>query len=355
MTQETLAACMALQGAEFAPDGIPLHFGDQRAEYHAALSDVVLMQRSHEGRIELTDRDRLTLIHRISTNDVEHLTPGEGCITLFLNATGRIIERVTLYNRVDKALVVTEPGRSQSFRAYLQRNVFFNDRLKHQDIAQQTAHFALHGPKTDILMDLLIPGISALNPLGCREAELNGIPVFVARRKTVSSQHWMVLLENTRSAEIWQMIANTGAKPAGSLVYNALRIRAGVPGVGRELSDEYIPLEVGLWDEVNFRKGCYTGQEIIARMESRSKLAKVMVRVQLSHPSDTPADLYWEDRKLGVLSSSVTTPEGEHLGIAFIKTENAVPGVNHLTTSTGVQAEILAVAGTQPALQNTDS
>ena len=66
--------------------------------------------------------------------------------------------------------------------------------------------------------------------------------------------------------------------PAGSLTYNVLRIRAGRPGVGHELSTDYIPLELGLWDEVSFTKGCYTGQEIIARMESRGGWRKRLSR-----------------------------------------------------------------------------
>src|SRR5690606_27230476 len=99
--------------------------------------------------------------------------------------------------------------------------------------------------------------------------------------------------------------ADHGLQPAGSLTYNVLRIRAGRPGVGRELSADYLPLEVGLWDEISFNKGCYTGQEIIARMESRSRLAKTIVTLALDALVEAPAPISIDEREVGTLTSSV--------------------------------------------------
>src|SRR5690242_11334966 len=98
-------------GATVAPDGIPLHFGDQKAEYEAALNAAVLMDRSHEGRLETSGRDRLEIIQRISTNDVTHMASDEGRPTILTSPTGRIIDRLVVYNHGEKALVTTEPGR----------------------------------------------------------------------------------------------------------------------------------------------------------------------------------------------------------------------------------------------------
>src|SRR5689334_11395379 len=95
------------QGAAVAPDGIPLHFGDIKAEYKAALENAVIMDRSHEGRLEARGRDRFNLVHRISTNDVLNMQSSESRPTIFTNPTGRIIDRITMIDRGETALITT--------------------------------------------------------------------------------------------------------------------------------------------------------------------------------------------------------------------------------------------------------
>ncbi len=102
------------QGATLANDGIPLHFGDQRREYRAALDAAVLMDRSHEGRFEISGRDRLDLMHRISTNDLLSLSDGAGRPTIFTNPNARILDRALVFNRGDRALVHRRAGARRS-------------------------------------------------------------------------------------------------------------------------------------------------------------------------------------------------------------------------------------------------
>jgi aminomethyltransferase len=132
------------------------------------------------------------------------------------------------------------------------------------------------------------------------------------------------------------------------LAYNALRIRAGQPATGRELSKDYLPLEAGLWDEVSFTKGCYTGQEIIARMESRGRLAKTIVKLKLSKWIEAPKDLYFEGKPAGTLSSSVITPDDEILGIGFVKVSLAIPGQALETVGSDAKIIISELVGVQP-------
>jgi aminomethyltransferase len=116
--------------------------------------------------------------------------------------------------------------------------------------------------------------------------------------------------------------------------------------VGRELSTDYIPLEIGLWDEVSFSKGCYTGQEIIARMESRHKLAKTIVQLTLDQPVETPAALTLDGREVGALTSCAAAPDGLVYGIGVVKLAAAVRGT--VLKAAGAQATILQLAGAQP-------
>ncbi len=341
-------------GAALAPDGIPLQFGDIKAEYRAALDHAVLMLRSHEGRLELAGRDRLEFIHRISTNDIAGLSVGEGRPTLFLNANGRILERATIYHRGETAQLITEPGRAAPLTSTLRQNIFFNDDARMTDLTPQTEQFALHGPSADSVIEAVVPNAVNLPPFHSIETTVSDVPVFIARNKPLVGAHWTVIAPIEHALRVWQAILAAGAphglRPAGSLTYNVLRIRAGRPGVGRELTPEYIPLEVGLWDEISFSKGCYTGQEIIARMESRSRVAKVMVRLALSAAITAPAELSIEGRAVGMLTSSVTSPDGEHFGIGVVKTAFAETEQSLQLGADGNTARILALAAAPPPM-----
>lgn len=341
-------------GAVLAPDGIPIHFGDLAAEYDAALNGAVLLVRSHEGRLVLTGRDRLSIIHRISTNDVERLQAGQGCPTIFVNPTGRILDRATLYHQGERVLVIGEPGRGPALASYLRGNIFFNDELQIEDIAAATHQFAMHGPRASAVIARLTDAADKLEAFGHMEASIDGVSVTIARNKPLSGTHWTIVVPADAAAQVWSAILEAGREhgllPAGSLTFNTLRIRAGRPAIGRELSPEYIPLEVGLWDEVSFNKGCYTGQEIIARMESRGKLARVMVRLRLEAPVEAPADLFADGRAVGRLTSSATSPRNEHFGIGVIKTATYEEAAS-LSAGTGsIPAQVIDLAGAPPPM-----
>ncbi|MEL7234359.1 MAG: glycine cleavage system protein T, partial [Chloroflexota bacterium] len=179
--------------------------------------------------------------------------------------------------------------------------------------------------------------------------------VYAIRRKPLSSIYWTLIIPAAADAgAVWQAISSDdGVTPAGSLTFNVVRIRSGRPGVSRELTQDYIPLEVGLWDEVSFTKGCYTGQEIIARMESRARMAKVMVRVSLSDHVNTPAPLMHDGKTVGNVTSSVKAPDGEVFGIAVVKTAVAEPEIT-LRTQQGVSAEVIELAASAPPVAMLD-
>lgn len=340
------------QGATLAPDGIPLDYGDTRAEYQAGINRVILMDRSHEGRLEGTGRDRIDLIQRISTNDLASVPIGEGRPTILTNPHGRIIDRLVVYNQGETTLITTEPGRGEAARNYLQRQVFFNDEAQFRDLAGETRQFALHGPSAGQVIHALSGKTSNRDKLICFRVHIGETEVILVERKPLSGGHWGIIIPSQFAEKVWNVIRemgqNFGLIPAGSLTYNVLRIRAGRPGVGRELSTDHIPLEAGLWDEVSFSKGCYTGQEIIARMESRSRLAKMMVKLQLTQMIEAPVKLFAQGKDVGTLTSSVVTPNGEILGIGFVKVALANVGEVFTIGDHGAEARIVEFAGALP-------
>lgn len=348
----TLQEWLLQNGAVLAADGIPLHFGDQRAEFDAAHSAAVLMVRSHEGRLEITGHDRLNIVQRISTNDVLGSTHGEGRPTILTTPQGRIIDRLMVYNFSEKVVVTTEPGRGTAVRDYLQRQIFFNDDMKIADLAAATTLFTMHGTQAADVMRALSPTAGTHSYMECISVDIAEIDCLLLQRKALIGTHWAIIAPLADALTVWRALLQAGEqfglRPAGSLTYNALRIQAGRPAFGRELSTEFIPLEAGLWDEVSFKKGCYTGQEIIARMESRNRLAKTMVTFGLSGMVDSPAPLVLEGAQIGTLTSSVITPRGDIVGIGFVKVPQAEVGNRFTVGNNGLEATITSLAGAQP-------
>lgn len=350
----TLQERQTQQGAVLASDNIPLHFGDQAAEYAAALESAILLDRSHEGRLSLKGASSLDLVNRISTNKVVGLQNGEGKATIFINANARIIDRATLFQREDDVLLLGEPGRGSALAQYIQRNIFFGDDVAVQPLTETHRQFDLHGPQAHAVIQAIAPTLADLGLFQLGHAQIAGHPVQVLQQKPVIGSRWTLLMQAEHAAEVWSALTDTElsphAKPAGSIIYNTLRVRAGLPNLNREVTSDYIPLEIALWDEVSFNKGCYTGQEIIARMESRGRLAKTLVSLDLSAFVPAPAELYTSEtgRSAGTLTSSVTAPTGEIFALAIVKTGHAEVGQTLYVGEGRVPATISGLPGAQP-------
>ncbi|MDQ7025666.1 MAG: hypothetical protein Q9P44_08915 [Anaerolineae bacterium] len=338
-------------GAKLAADGIPLHYGDLLAEYHAGLTTAIILDRSHEGRIQLFGKDRFELLNRMSTNKMVDMAANEGRATIFTNAHARIIDRIVAYNRDDHLLIITEPGRGQAVTQFLQRNIFFNDDARPVDITSHTTQFAIHGAQADAIIAAFNPDAANISSLQGIEMALADATIYAAKRKSVCGEHWLILSSANNAEAVYDAILQVGQShgliPAGSLTYNTLRIRAGRPA-RPELNTDYIPLEVGLWDEVNFEKGCYTGQEIIARMESRAKLAKTIVALEMQEFVPAPAEIKQSGRNIGKLTSSVQAPTGDIFAIAIIKTQAAEKGTPLTVGGTNCSATVKGLVGEQP-------
>lgn len=325
----SLQAVHQSHGATLAQDGIPLDYGDLAKEYETALSRAILLDRSHEGRVQLSGNSRFEILNRMSTNKMIDMQANEGRGTIFITANARIIDRIVAYNRDEHLLILTEPGRNAWLVDFLQKNIFFGDDARVVDITSQTQMLALHGVTADAILrdcDLPVDDIVAMRGMSATIADAT---IYAVRRKEISGNHWQIMVNKDDAASVYKAIFEIGQShgllPAGGITYNTLRIRAGRPA-RPELNQDYIPLEIGLWDEVSFAKGCYTGQEIIARMESRGKLAKTIVALGLAEMVTAPAEITLNGSAIGKLTSSTQAPDGEIFALAVIKTQAIAPG-----------------------------
>lgn len=183
------------------------------------------------------------------------------------------------------------------------------------------------------------------------EAMFEAAKILIAPTFPLRDHGYILLAPISLIDTLQKRVMQTGNVIAGNAhQYEQLRISAGLPGADHELTEDYIPLEANLWESVSFTKGCYIGQEIIARMESRNRLAKTLVRLRLSGPAAIGIALSDGQKNVGTLTSVAALEEGTIAALAFVKTDWAEPGTQlHLIgeDQTALTAEIMTVPSIQ--------
>ena len=302
---------------------LPRTAGDTAAEYAAAHAGAVAVWRNQEGRVRGLDRDRLDLLHRMSTNDLNNLPVGEARQTVLTTPIARIVDVVWVLNRGETALMLTGEGRATAVRRWLAGYIFYNDKVKYVDASAELGQFGLYGPQAAQAAEALLPGAAAL----AENRFLGQDEVIVLRGRPLAGDGFTVIAPAERAPDLWERVLRAGAVPAGDETYELLRLKAGQPAAGHELTENYIPLEANLWPAVSFNKGCYIGQEIIARMESRGKLARRLVGLRLDAPVDVGGEVQAEGGGVaGTVTSAGVLPDLGPVALAFLKTAQAEPG-----------------------------
>ncbi len=289
-------------------------------EYAAAQTGSVMIDASAWGRLKFTGKNCVDFLHRMSTNDLLKLAIGQGAGTVFTTPIARMIDRTVVYVRDSDVLMLTSRGNQARVFQWLRKYIFFNDDVQIKDVTNETGMISLCGATANQVM-ARVAGVdlSALPLHHWRVVPMAEVEVMVTRADPISNGGFHLILERNAQAEVWQALLNAGVVPLSEETYQVLRVEAGQPEFGRELGDEYIPLEANLWNDVSFKKGCYTGQEIIARMESRQKLAKRLVGLRFDEPLALPASLWFDDHEVGVVTSVVYSPMSGWIGLGYLK------------------------------------
>lgn len=254
--------------------------------YAAARAAVAWADLSDHGWLRLAGRDRLDFLQRLATNDFRKLAPGGGLPAVLASATGRVIAPLIVYATDAVLWLRTPPGRAAALAAYFSRLIFWNDEVEVSDESAGTAQFGLFGPaSTDLLTQLLGAAVDDLPPYGWRGGEIAGSPVTVHRGGALEAAAWTVVVPAASADALRAQLAGIAAQLTPSQV-EILRVERGIPAWGHELSDQVTPLEAGLRAAISDNKGCYTGQEVIARQLNYDKVTRRLVGLRL--PADAP-------------------------------------------------------------------
>jgi folate-binding protein YgfZ len=276
-------------------------------DYQAALDGAVLYEESDAGRIFMRGRDRADLLHRLSTGDILRLRPGQGTRSVLTTPIGRIIDLLTVHALEDALMIVASPGQGAAVFGHLKKNIFFNDQVALEPAGRSYGQFALFGPAAGTLLGQVAGvAIGDLPPHHIAPIDLGGAQALVAGRLPIGGLGFTLYIPAGALEAARAALLAAGAIRLSAESFEILRVERGYSAFGHELGQEYIPLETGLLDAVSFTKGCYVGQEIIARMESRNRLAKQLRGLKLATDDRRPTT---EDRRLRIEDSSAGVDE----------------------------------------------
>jgi folate-binding protein YgfZ len=301
-------------------------FGNDQAANAAVQAGVALCDRSHWGCLQVCDQDRLIFLHNQSSNDFKRLQPGQGCETVVLTSTARTLDLVSAYVTEEAVLLLVSPSRCQQLLQWFDLYIFFGDRVQLTDLSPSTAVFSLLGPQSQSLLQKLgdSPLPEALDHHTC--INLGSHQVRVAVGGGFAGPGYTILAPLEAATELWDRCIEEGAVPMGEQSWEQIRIQQGRPKADAELTEEYNPLEAGLWQTISLDKGCYIGQETIARLHTYQGVKQHLWGLELSSTVPVGAEISVEDRKVGKVTSVINTPNGV-LGLGYVKTKAGGAGL----------------------------
>ncbi len=330
---------------------LPASFGDVDAEFAALSQGVGLLDASHCGRIRATGPDVLDLLNRISTNEVGHLAPGHGAHTVLTTEKGRILDLIWVYNAGGHCLILTSPQTSHRVIEWIDKYTIIED-IELDDATHSTGMVSLIGPQLPNFLAKAFPDCT-VEADSIASAALGNIPLQVVRR-TLGQLPRVDLIFQIKegqaedTASVWDCLLSLGAAPAGQNAYHAARVQAGAPEGGVDMSESYNPLETGLLGSISFTKGCYIGQEVIARLDTYQKVQKNLVSLRLSPGAGggVGSKLMADGKQVGVITSLVQLSDdgGGSIGLGYVRPEFTEPGTRVFLEGTeqGNDAEVTA-------------
>lgn len=321
-------------------------FGQPQAEYAAIRKSAGIMDWPQRGLVELRGKDRLSFLNNLLTNQLwdkqnkRGLSPHSGVYAFFLNAKGRIFTDLNVLELGERTLLEMEARLVEPTMQALERYRFS------EQVTMASRVGALHevlvtGPKALEAIKAVAEGpIGELQPLGSIEAKMLGREVLIWRDDLAGVAGYVLMIPTEAAEAIWDRFTMSLpalgegtedqrfrglARPVGWAAFNATRIEAGRPLFGIDFDESVLPAETGqLGRAVSFTKGCYLGQEIVARMHARGQLARQLVGLRMESDAlpIAGAKIYDEaQNEIGGLTSSTISPvlSNAAIGLGYVR------------------------------------
>ncbi len=305
------------------------------AQYRQLREECGLLDRSERGKLLISGAEAADYLQGQLTNDVEGLKPGDGLYSALLDRKGHMQGdmRVLRPGEAADLWLDPEPEAIEAVRRHLQRYKIGRD-AEVSDVSEERAILSLIGPRA-----VEIAGSAALPENACEEVTIGG-----AACLAVGTAGGIDVFASTSERDrVWDALLGAGAAEVSPEAAEIVRIEAGRPRFGAEMGTETMPAEAGIVEQaVSFTKGCYIGQETVARLHYKGKPNRHLRGLRLSAQAPVGAPLRLGDKEVGTLGSAAVSPALGSIGLAILRRE-AEPGTTLAVGEDGVTAEVVAL------------
>lgn len=294
-------------------------------EYRAVREGAAVLDRSMRELVRLTGSERVSFLHGMVTNDIEGLPEGGVLYAALLTPKGQMVSDARVLRRPDDLLVEVEPGMGGAVRAFLDRYLISEDVELH-DATAELAILSLLGPRSPEALAALGVKVTP-DPGRFQERVHDGAPLWVLPGWLPGVPGVDLLVPRERWGAVYERLLSAAVR-IGFDTFEVVRVEAGVPRYGQDMDETTIPLEAGLERAISYQKGCYIGQEVIARATFRGQVSRKLCGLLFGELEPPPrTELRAGERKAGWVTSVVRSPKlGQVAGLGYVHRSFMEPG-----------------------------
>jgi folate-binding protein YgfZ len=315
---------------------------DFAAEYAALTSGVGMVDFHDRTQIELTGDDRAAFLHNFTTNDIRGLEPGQGCEAFTLDIRGHIVGHLLVFCTPHSLVLDTVPGQGEKLVRHFDRYLI-RERVEIHDRTEDWSELLLAGAEAEQLLHELTESVPA-DRLDHQQVRLFNQTVWLRRAEIAGLGSFLIAGELEAIDAISIALIAEGATNCSVEAFEAVRIEAGFPWFGRDITEKNLPQEVNRNPRaISFTKGCYLGQETVARIDALGHVNRTLQSVGFSGSAVPPdgAELRAATKPVGEVNSATFSPRlGSPLALAYIRRGHESLGTK-LESDFG-EAEIIA-------------
>ena len=245
-----------------------LSFGSPAKELAALRSGCGAFALPWRAQINVAGKDRVRWLHNMVTNNVRDLAVNRGNYNFVLNAQGRILGDIYIFNRGESLVLQTDSSQVEPLTVAMKRYIIMDKVEFTPDGAALTA-LAVCGPEATKVLAAAGIDATGMSPLELRDLTLGGVAIILAAGPAKKPSWFEIWLDPTKAQDVWTRLVSAGAQPVGAQALEMWRVLRGIPNYGQDIRERDLPQETEQADALNFTKGCYIGQEIVERIRSR--------------------------------------------------------------------------------------
>lgn len=305
-----------------------LSFGDPTAELAALRSGCGVFALGWRGRINVSGKDRVRWLHNMVTNNVRDLPVNRGNYNLVLNAQGRILGDMYIYNRGESFALETDAGQVQTLSNAMKRFIIM-DKVELVEIGADSVSVGVCGPKAESVLAAGGIGASDMQPLEVRDVGADDVAATLIRGPEQKPGWFELWLDPNKAQELWNLLQKAGAKPVGAQALEMWRVLQGIPNYGQDIRDRDLPQETEQTQALNFTKGCYIGQEIVERIRSRGQVHRKFTGFVFGDRVPALRKYESEGRALAEITSIAKVPTAagpKNIGLGYVRREAIAAG-----------------------------